>query len=238
LSASTGSGGVTIRWYDSPTGGTLLYSGTSFTTPSISTTTTYYASSYNQYVVCESASRVGVTATINPLPSAPGSVTGNTRCGSGTLTITATPGSNGNTIRWYSASTGGTPFHTGTSYTTPTLSVNTTYYITSYHTTTGCETATRTPLNITIQPIPSMTVSAVGATRCGAGSVTLTATPPSDANTIRWYTQNYVPGTPLHTGTSFTTPSLSSTTTYYAGSYNSYTGCENNGRLAQEAAQA
>ncbi|MBN2683178.1 MAG: PKD domain-containing protein, partial [Bacteroidales bacterium] len=39
--SSFGSG--TINWYDSETGGTLLGTGNSFTTPSISSTTTYYA---------------------------------------------------------------------------------------------------------------------------------------------------------------------------------------------------
>ena len=38
---ATGTG--TIEWYDAATGGNLLASGTSYTTPNISTTTTYYA---------------------------------------------------------------------------------------------------------------------------------------------------------------------------------------------------
>ena len=33
----------TIRWYDAPTGGTLLGTGSAYATPSISSTTTYYA---------------------------------------------------------------------------------------------------------------------------------------------------------------------------------------------------
>ncbi len=39
--SATGSG--TINWYDAASGGNLLYTGTNFTTPSISATTTYYA---------------------------------------------------------------------------------------------------------------------------------------------------------------------------------------------------
>lgn len=41
---ATGNSGSTIKWYDSATGGVELGSGDTFTTPSISTTTTYYAS--------------------------------------------------------------------------------------------------------------------------------------------------------------------------------------------------
>jgi PKD repeat protein len=39
--SATGTG--TINWFDSASGGNLLYTGTNFTTPSISSTTTYYA---------------------------------------------------------------------------------------------------------------------------------------------------------------------------------------------------
>ncbi|HNW69399.1 MAG TPA: M14 family zinc carboxypeptidase [Bacteroidales bacterium] len=41
---ATGSG--TISWYNVPTGGTAIGTGTSYTTPNISTTTTYYADNY------------------------------------------------------------------------------------------------------------------------------------------------------------------------------------------------
>lgn len=40
---ATGTPGATVKWYDAPTGGTAIGTGTSFTTPSISATTTYYA---------------------------------------------------------------------------------------------------------------------------------------------------------------------------------------------------
>ena len=51
-----------------------------------------------------------------------------TRCGFGTLTLAATSNS-GSFIRWFDAPTGGTLLGTGTSYTTPSLSTSTTYYI-------------------------------------------------------------------------------------------------------------
>ncbi|MDD3004450.1 T9SS type A sorting domain-containing protein [Flavobacterium sp.] len=40
---ATPSNGATIQWYANATGGTILANGTSFTTPAIETTTTYYA---------------------------------------------------------------------------------------------------------------------------------------------------------------------------------------------------
>ena len=57
------------------------------------------------------------------------STTGAAICGaSGTATISATADS-GATITWYDAITGGTALQTGNSYTTPTISSNTTYYV-------------------------------------------------------------------------------------------------------------
>ena len=62
--------GATIDWYDVPSGGSVLAGGTgtnSFTTPSISGTTTYYAESRNTSGCAGvSASRTAVVATVNP----------------------------------------------------------------------------------------------------------------------------------------------------------------------------
>jgi hypothetical protein len=53
----------TISWFAASTGGSALATGTSFTTPSISTTTTYYVETTN--ASCTSASRTAVIATVN-----------------------------------------------------------------------------------------------------------------------------------------------------------------------------
>lgn len=64
--------GSTIDWYANSTGGNVLSGGlgtTSFTTPSISSTTTYYAQSRNTTTGCVSSTRTAVTATVNyPTP--------------------------------------------------------------------------------------------------------------------------------------------------------------------------
>ena len=67
--AATPIAGATIDWYDVPSGGSILSGGTgtnTFTTPSISSTTTYYAESRNTSG-CNgvSASRTAVIATVN-----------------------------------------------------------------------------------------------------------------------------------------------------------------------------
>ncbi len=65
----------TINWYAAITGGISLGTGTSFTTPSISATTTYYVEATN--AGCTSAPRVAVVATVGASPAQPSAITGN-----------------------------------------------------------------------------------------------------------------------------------------------------------------
>jgi|JI10StandDraft_1071094.scaffolds.fasta_scaffold00858_15 RHS repeat-associated protein len=151
-------------------------------------------------------------------------VTGASRCGTGTVVLSAAAGSGGSSIRWYSALTGGSPLATATSYTTPSIAATTTYYVTTYNSSNGCESTPRTSIVATINPVPGQPTPSNG-TRCGIGSVSLTATPGANANSIRWYSAS-TGGTLLNTGTSYATPSISTTTTYYVTSYNTTSTCE------------
>ena len=58
--------------------------------------------------------------------------TGDSNCGEGQLTLTVS----GNTgmYKWYDASTGGNYLGEGASYTTPTISTTTSYYVSEYNT--------------------------------------------------------------------------------------------------------
>jgi len=88
-----------------------------------------------------------------------------------TLTATATAAA-GYTIVWYTAATGGTVV------TSPTLSAvgTVTYYAASRETATGCESANRTPVVLTINAVPAASASAGSATTfCQGGNVVLTA---------------------------------------------------------------
>lgn len=65
--------GRIINWYNSPTGGTPLFTGNPFTTPSIGTSTTYYAESETVIAGCRSTSRTAVTAEVRSIPVLSGS---------------------------------------------------------------------------------------------------------------------------------------------------------------------
>lgn len=189
-----------IYWLHAATGGTLLATAASYTTPSISATTTYYAEAGN---TCRSATRTPLGSRQYRVPAAPSS-SNVSRCGSGTVTLTATSTEQ---IYWYDAASGGTLLATASSYTSPVLTVTTTYYSEAGNT---CRSATRTAVQAITAPIPSPPVSN-DASRCGSGSVALSATSPEQ---IYWYNAPSG-GTLLGTGTTYNTPSISATTTYY-----------------------
>ncbi|MDD2984351.1 MAG: T9SS type A sorting domain-containing protein [Crocinitomicaceae bacterium] len=87
----------------------------------------------------------------------------------------------------------------------------TTYYILDVTCATGPATGSSTPIQV---GFASNVTATTAATRCGTGSVTLTATPNAGA-TINWFNTN-IGGTSIGSGNSFTTPSISATTTFYA----------------------
>ena len=67
LNPSVGSGGNTIRWYNSSSGGSHFTQALEYA-PDLSTDQTYYISSYSTLTGCES-SRVAINAVINPEPN-------------------------------------------------------------------------------------------------------------------------------------------------------------------------
>jgi hypothetical protein len=221
LGASASAG--IINWYAALTGGASLGTGTSFTTPSISSTTTYYVDATVIATGCTTGTRTAVTATVNTIPIISGT-TPTSRCGTGTVGLGATAPAG--TINWYAALTGGPSLGTGTTFTTPSISSTTTYYVDA--TENGCNTVARTAVIATVNAIPTITGS-TPASRCGTGTVSLGAT--ASAGTINWFAAPSG-GVSLGTGTSFTTPSISSTTTYYVDATVIATGCITGTRTA------
>ncbi|MBK9477844.1 MAG: hypothetical protein IPN99_03075 [Bacteroidetes bacterium] len=208
LIAATSAG--SLNWYTAATGGSPVGTGTSFTTPIITVSTPYYVEASNNG--CSSA-RTLVDATINDIPSVT-STTPASRCGSGTVNLIAA--TSAGSLNWYTAATGGSPVGTGTSFTTPIITVSTPYYVEASN--NGCSSA-RTLVDATINDIPSVT-STTPASRCGSGTVNLIAA--TSAGSLNWYTAA-TGGSPVGTGTSFTTPIITVSTPYYVEASNN--GC-------------
>ncbi len=144
LSATASAG--TLSWFAASTGGSSIGTGTSFVTPNITTTTTYYVeASLNG---CTST-RTAVIATVDPIPVITGT-TPDSRCGPGVVTLGATASTG--TLSWYAVPTGGTSIGTGTSFSTPSITTTTTYYVEA--TLNGC-TSARSAVVATVSDQPS-----------------------------------------------------------------------------------
>ncbi|MGL2966454.1 GEVED domain-containing protein [Flavobacterium sp. XGLA_31] len=126
-----------------------------------------------------------------------------------------TSGVTGITYQWYYSSNG-TTFSAVSGATTSTLSTGSLTADAYYYCTVTCAgsglTANSNTVTITVSN-PQLT-GTTPASRCGTGTVTLGATASSGA-VVGWYAAA-TGGTTLATGTSFTTPSIAATTTYYA----------------------
>jgi hypothetical protein len=150
-----------------------------------------------------------------------------TRCGTGTVTLGATANS-GDDLNWYAAATGGVPVANGTSYTTPSISATTNYYVAATSggvtlnggkpSTNGAD-GTNTTGGISFTANSAFTLSSVRMYPTGAG-----------ANTIVLYAgTNVTSGTALQTAT-YTFAGANSTTgevvplgwTIPAGTYTIY----------------
>jgi gliding motility-associated-like protein len=202
LSATASAG--TLSWFAASSGGVALATGSSFTTPSNSATTTYYVETTDNG--CTSATRTAVIATVKTVPTITAS-TPAVRTGPGTLTLGAT--ASAGTLSWFAASSGGVALATGLSFTTPSISATTTYYVET--TDNGCTSPARTAVVATVKTVPTITAS-TPASICGTGTAVLSAT--ASAGTLSWFAASSG-GVALATGSSFTTPSISTTTTYY-----------------------
>ncbi|WP_299556244.1 T9SS type B sorting domain-containing protein [Seonamhaeicola sp.] len=142
------------------------------------------------------------------------------RCGPGSVTLEATA-SMGNVI-WFDALTGGSQVHTGATFTTPSLTSTTNYYVLA--SVNGCLDGARTQVTATVKAIPTIT-SVTDAIICDDGSGTVSAT--ASEGVINWYDAP-MGGTLLATGNSFTTPIITATTIYYVDATNN--GCTTTAR--------
>ena len=163
VSASGAIGLQEYRWYDVSGGGTSLASTASFTTPTLTNTTNYYASIFEPAGSCESA-RTMVTATINAVPPKPTiTPTGSLSfCDGGDVTLAAPLGftsyvwSDGNTQQARVVST------------ILILTVRVTNA-------SGCQSVDSDPVSTTVFSLPAQPLITDPTSFCPGGSVLLSA---------------------------------------------------------------
>lgn len=200
------------RWYTQPTGGSPIAGETNntYTISSLTGSTTVFVSINNG--TCES-DRVSMSVGVVPPLLIP-TTTSAVRCGEGSVTLQASGGLDGNYL-WYTAATGGLPIagESNSTFITPTLSTGiTTYYVSVA--VAPCETV-RVPVTGTVNALPNEPTTSGGGS-CNPASVTLNAFGATNGQ-YRWYIDPALGTTPIHgqVNSTFTTPSLSVSTTYY-----------------------
>jgi gliding motility-associated-like protein len=208
---------ATFKWYDSQTGGTLLYTGNNYTVFPASTTN-YYVS---KTILGTESERTEVRVTVVPLPDAP-AANNVTACDDGnTHTASATAGTDESVI-WYTEATGGSVTIAPNRNSAGTA----TAYAAAKNNITNCESATRTAVSVTIYELPDAPV-ANNVTACDDGNTyTASATTGTDESVI-WYTE-------ATGGTVTNAPNRNSagTATAYAAAKNNITNCESATRSA------
>jgi gliding motility-associated-like protein len=211
--SATSSGGV-VKWYSASTGGTLLGTGSSLITPSIATTTTYYAQAESANGCISSAARTAVAATIVTTAPVIQSTTTAARCDSGSVTLTATLSAAttyGATLNWYATATGGTAVGTGTSFVTPSMSATTIYYVEA----TNCNgTSARTSVTASVINTPSI-VNTLPNAGCRNTNVVLSATSTSGSS-LNWYSVASAGSAAVGNATVY---SITANTTRYVAAY-------------------
>lgn len=119
LEASSDKG--TVWWYENATGGSPIYKGTTFQTPSLSANANYYAEANNLGCALKAGrKRVAITVSKDFAPSAP-TVSGNNpvcvpEFKTAQVTLNATPAS-GSSVRWFNSATSSTPASTQNAFT-------------------------------------------------------------------------------------------------------------------------
>lgn len=218
LNLSNPQAGVTYEWYSAATGGNLLYTGISYTTPVLNASTDYYVVAIGAGGCNNSGGRVKVTVTVNPKPTVPTVTSSSVSvCTGSAASLSVSNPQTGVTYNWYTLAAGGTVVGTGSTFLTPAVNANATYYVEA--TSGSCTSTARTPVNVIPLPVPVAPASATPAngTLCAGSSTTITVNNPVAGLIYRWYAASSS-GAVLAEGISFTTPALNSTTTYYVES--------------------
>ena len=176
-------------------------------------TTKYFVSAVDAVTNCTAVD--SITVFVQPTPTI--SATPPSFCVTGgvaTLRLTPSTGYANNSIQWQ-VSTNNISYNDivgadSTVYVTPSIT-STTYYKALIK--NGANVVCSDTGYTVLVSNPALTGTTVGS-RCGPGTVQLQATA-NTGNEVNWYASS-TGGSPLFTGATFTTPSINSTTTFYA----------------------
>ena len=210
---ANGSVSTTAVWQTDATWGTKTVTGLASATTytfqvrarysSTTTQETSLGTSANGTTACNVGAPTGAAADTNPI------------CVDGSTTLSATAGSNGDEVWWYTDSCGGTQVGTGSGNQTVSPTTTTTYYARTKNSANGCWSDGCASVTVTVNAKPSTPANPqVSPTSVCAGTqATLSATV-GEGETVDWYTGSCT-GTLAGSGASLQVTVASIPTTYY-----------------------
>ncbi|MFH6967246.1 hypothetical protein ACHRVL_09530, partial [Flavobacterium sp. FlaQc-28] len=179
--------GTTYKWYDALTGGNLVFTGTSYTTQNLSTTTSYHV----EAVIGDCVSpRSSVTLNVSPRPSVPVPVNSNVVIQSGqSITLEVSNPVAGVSYKWFDTPTGGTPLNLSDGASTympvPALTASKTFYVEARGA-SDCVSSSRAAINVSVINTvdaclrPTTQITQTDGVLCAL----CTATPPPGDNSV------------------------------------------------------
>ena len=189
------------RWYASATATTPFFTGATYNTSILTADTTFWVSVEGLTEFCEGAAnttgRKAVFVKVLPLATeSMVTISGNASiCEGKTTTLTASASAVTTPIfRWYASATATTPFHTGATYTTSALVLDTTFWVSVEGLTQYCEgeasTAGRKQMTVNVTPtvVPTITINTTTPALCATIPVTFTSVITGGGNnpTYQW----------------------------------------------------
>ncbi len=194
FTASSSASSPVFNWYDAATGGNLLYTGATYTTPVLAASTDYYVDVTSG--TCPASARRLVSVTINPLPTA--TISGSASvCKNNTAPSITFTGANGTAPYVFTYTiNGGTPL-SATTVSGNSVSVNAPTSVTGSFvytlvsvresSTTLCSATVSGSATVVVNALPTAGITVNGnATICSGGSVVLSANAGS-GYTYQWY---------------------------------------------------
>lgn len=146
--------GNTVNWYGSEGATEILFTGSEFTTPELTETTTYWVEALNENE-CTSE-RVQVTVEVLPAPELIIEITEIQACEGNSVELFAE--SAGNVIFWYAAEEDTDYIYHGNLFITPELTESTTYWVEAYNIVNECRSE-RVQVTVNVNPVPDAPIA-------------------------------------------------------------------------------
>jgi gliding motility-associated-like protein len=204
--------GDNVQWYDTDSSTTPLNS-----TDPLVDGEDYWATQTDATTGCESATRIEVIVTINTTPPPTTTQTNQTFCEIDNATVGDLAVS-GNAVQWYDTQTSTTPLNS-----TDALVDGEDYWASQTDAVSGCESANRMVVNVTINTTPPPTTTQTNQTFCEIDNATVGDLAIS-GNAVQWY------DTETSTVPINTSDLLVDGEDYWAAQTNATSGCESAGR--------